>query len=320
MAQPCAGVYPSRCLDSADVSASFRPSGVLVPLVTPFAVGGAVDLGALRGLAEHALGAGAAGLVALATTGEPTSLDDGERAAVVAVCAEVCAQRGGSARRRRRHERHPHDHRRATRRSPTCPAWRRRWPSCPYYVRPSEAAIVRHFQAVAERSPVPADRLQHPLPHRPRPGRGRPDRAGRHRQHRGREAGRRQHRRRHAARARRRRARRSRCWAATTRSCSRSMLMGAAGAIAASANLCTAAVRRDDRVRPPRRRRGRARPCRGAAAARAGALRRAEPGGDQGAPARAGPHPHRRTCACRSPTPRRRPVSAGSPRYGAAER
>src|SRR6185437_11057909 len=25
----------------------------------------------------------------------------------------------------------------------------------PYYVRPSEAAIVRHFQAVAERSPVP---------------------------------------------------------------------------------------------------------------------------------------------------------------------
>ena len=30
-----------------------------------------------------------------------------------------------------------------------------RSPSCPYYVRPSETAIVRHFQAVAERSPVP---------------------------------------------------------------------------------------------------------------------------------------------------------------------
>ncbi len=154
MAQPCAGVYPSRCVDSADVSASFRPSGVLVPLVTPFAVGGAVDLEALRGLAEHALGAGAAGLVALATTGEPTSLDDGERAAVVAVCAEVCAQRGGALvvgagtndtrTTIARHEA-----------LADVPGVAASLAVVPYYVRPSEAAIVRHFQAVAERSPVP---------------------------------------------------------------------------------------------------------------------------------------------------------------------
>src|SRR5687767_2832073 len=75
------------------MSSAFRPSGVLVPLVTPFDDRGAVDLDALARLAEEVLADGARGLVALATTGEPTSLDDAERAAVVATCAEVCASR-----------------------------------------------------------------------------------------------------------------------------------------------------------------------------------------------------------------------------------
>ena len=136
------------------MSASFRPSGVLVPLVTPFAAGGAVDLEALRGLAERALAAGAAGVVALATTGEPTSLDDGERAAVVAVCAEVCAANDGvlvvgagtndTRTTILRHEA-----------LADVPGVAASLAVVPYYVRPSEAAIVRHFQAVAERSPVP---------------------------------------------------------------------------------------------------------------------------------------------------------------------
>ena len=40
----------------------------------------------------------------------------------------------------------------------------------PYYVRPTERAIVRHFAAcVAERSPVPIVALQHPVPDRARP-------------------------------------------------------------------------------------------------------------------------------------------------------
>ena len=64
------------------MSASFRPSGVLVPLVTPFDEAGAVDFPALGRLAARALDAGAAGVVALATTGEPTSLDDGLRTTI----------------------------------------------------------------------------------------------------------------------------------------------------------------------------------------------------------------------------------------------
>ncbi|HEY3763736.1 MAG TPA: dihydrodipicolinate synthase family protein [Gaiellales bacterium] len=136
------------------MSARFRPSGVLVPLVTPFGERGDVDLEALRGLAERALAAGAAGIVALATTGEPTSLDATERAAVVAVCAEVCVARSGvlvvgagtndTRTTILRHEA-----------LAGVPGVAASLAVVPYYVRPSEAAIVRHFQAVAERSPVP---------------------------------------------------------------------------------------------------------------------------------------------------------------------
>jgi 4-hydroxy-tetrahydrodipicolinate synthase len=136
------------------VSASFRPSGVLVPLVTPFDERGAVDLDALRGLATRALDAGAAGLVALATTGEPTSLDAAERAAVVAACADVCAGRdavlvvgAGTNDTRTTIARHEA--------LADVPGATASLAVVPYYVRPSEAAIVRHFQAVAQRSPVP---------------------------------------------------------------------------------------------------------------------------------------------------------------------
>src|SRR5215208_152299 len=71
----------------------FRPEGLLVPLVTPFDADGAVDLAALERLANEVIEDGASGIVALATTGEPTSLDTSERDAVVAVCARVCRAR-----------------------------------------------------------------------------------------------------------------------------------------------------------------------------------------------------------------------------------
>jgi 4-hydroxy-tetrahydrodipicolinate synthase len=136
------------------VTASFRPSGVIVPLVTPFDAAGGVDLASLRALAERAIEAGAAGIVALATTGEPTSLDDAERAAVVAACSEVCVERGavlvvgaGTNDTRTTIARHEA--------LAGVPGVTASLAVVPYYVRPSEAAIVRHFQVVAERSPVP---------------------------------------------------------------------------------------------------------------------------------------------------------------------
>jgi 4-hydroxy-tetrahydrodipicolinate synthase len=136
------------------VASAYRPAGVIVPLVTPFAADGSVDLGALERLGHDVLDAGATGIVALATTGEPTSLDARERDEVVAVCAEVCAARGaelvvgaGTNDTRTTIERHAA--------LADVPGVCASLAVVPYYVRPSEEAIVAHFRAVAERSPVP---------------------------------------------------------------------------------------------------------------------------------------------------------------------
>jgi 4-hydroxy-tetrahydrodipicolinate synthase len=136
------------------MASELRPRGVFVPLVTPFGEDGAVDLAALEVLASDALAAGAAGLIALATTGEPTSLDEAERDAVVSTIARVCAERGatlivgaGTNDTRTTIERHEA--------LADVPGAAASLAVVPYYVRPSEAAIVRHFELVAERSPVP---------------------------------------------------------------------------------------------------------------------------------------------------------------------
>jgi len=136
------------------VVASLQLRGVYVPLVTPFGERGGVDLGALERLAEEVLAAGAAGLVTLATTGEPSSLDDTERDAVVAACSRVCTDRGaglivgaGTNDTRTTVARHEA--------LADVPGVTASLAVVPYYVRPTEAAIVAHFQHVAARSPVP---------------------------------------------------------------------------------------------------------------------------------------------------------------------
>src|SRR3954464_13929000 len=77
------------------MASDYRPCGVYVPLVTPFTEGDRVDLHALQSLAASVLDAGARGVVALATTGEPTSLTTEERDDTVACIARVCQERGG---------------------------------------------------------------------------------------------------------------------------------------------------------------------------------------------------------------------------------
>jgi len=128
--------------------------GVYVPLVTPFADDGSIDFASLQRLAHESLDAGAAGLVALATTGEVTSLTEAERAGVVQALSEVSADRGtplivgaatnDTATTVARHEA-----------LADVPAVVASLAVVPYYVRPSEAAIVAHFEFVSERSPVP---------------------------------------------------------------------------------------------------------------------------------------------------------------------
>jgi 4-hydroxy-tetrahydrodipicolinate synthase len=141
----------------------FRPVGLYTPLVTPFTEDDRVDLDALERLAAAVIDEGAAGIVALATTGEATSLTADERDAVIACCASVCLDKhaalivGAGTNDTRvtieRHEALAH-----------VAGATASLAVVPYYVRPSEQAIVKHFELVAERSPVPV--LIYNIPYR----------------------------------------------------------------------------------------------------------------------------------------------------------
>jgi 4-hydroxy-tetrahydrodipicolinate synthase len=116
--------------------------GLFVPLITPFAADGTVALPALETLAHDLLDDGAAGLVALGTTGEPSALTPAERAAVLSLVERVSRDR-----------RTPwiagvHDSVVPTTADAAMHA-------VPPFVRPGEEGVVAHFTAVAAASPIP---------------------------------------------------------------------------------------------------------------------------------------------------------------------
>jgi 4-hydroxy-tetrahydrodipicolinate synthase len=137
--------------------------GLYVPLITPFTDDEALDLTSLEKLAHTVLGAGAAGLVALGTTGEHATLTAAERRAVLDLCAQVTRERGvtliagaGSN---------------DTAGSVAALANLAAWPQIaaalvvvPYYTRPSEDGVVAHFTRLAAESPVPL--LVYNIPYR----------------------------------------------------------------------------------------------------------------------------------------------------------
>ena len=125
-----------------------------MPAVTPFDEAGLVDVACLERLVVGFLDDGAAGVVALGTTGEASALDDAERREVVAACSRVCTDRGaplvvgaGTNDTRTTIARHEE--------LAGVPGVVASLAVVPYYVRPSEPGIVAHFTGVAERSPVP---------------------------------------------------------------------------------------------------------------------------------------------------------------------
>jgi 4-hydroxy-tetrahydrodipicolinate synthase len=128
--------------------------GLYVPVITPFAADGSVAIDALRRLCHEYLDAGAAGIVALGTTGESTALDHDEKRAVIDACSSVCAERSaqlivGAGTNNTRTTRQ------AVKELAGTPALVATLIVVPYYVRPSEAGVLEHFRAVAEVSPVP---------------------------------------------------------------------------------------------------------------------------------------------------------------------
>ncbi|MBS9533669.1 4-hydroxy-tetrahydrodipicolinate synthase [Mycobacterium sp. M1] len=144
-------------------------SGLFVPLVTPFTPGGDLAADALERLAHDVLDDGAAGIVALGTTAETAALTVDERSRVIDVCADVCAQRdrplivgAGTSSTAESQTMVTSIDRRATAALVVVP----------YYVRPTEQGVVEHFRQLAGASPVPL--LVYNVPYRT----GRPLAAG----------------------------------------------------------------------------------------------------------------------------------------------
>jgi 4-hydroxy-tetrahydrodipicolinate synthase len=136
------------------VAPGVTPRGVYVPIVTPFASDGSVALDALDGLARRLLDAGVAGLVPLGTTGETPLLEADEQRAVIDVCARACKDAQahcivGTGTNNTRASVN------AAKALAGIGGVTATLCVVPYYLRPSQAGIVAHFEAIAEVSPVP---------------------------------------------------------------------------------------------------------------------------------------------------------------------
>jgi 4-hydroxy-tetrahydrodipicolinate synthase len=128
--------------------------GLYVPLITPFTAEGDLAPGALEELGHAVIGAGAAGLVALGTTGEPATLTAAERRAVLDICARVCRERGASLIAAAG----SNDTARTVQALRDLAAWPEVSAALtvvPYYTRPSQDGVIAHFARLTADSPVP---------------------------------------------------------------------------------------------------------------------------------------------------------------------
>ena len=129
-------------------------TGLYVPLITAFTASGELAPDALEALAHQVLDDGAAGVVALGTTGEPATLTEAERRRVLDICSRVCREHSAALIAGAGSN--------DTAASARALAGLSAWPEVsaaltvvPYYTRPSEAGVVAHFTELAAASPVP---------------------------------------------------------------------------------------------------------------------------------------------------------------------
>lgn len=137
------------------------PHGIHVPLVTPFTAAGAVDTTSLERLAHHVLDHGAAGLVALGTTGEAPLLTDDERRTVIAVCRRVSDAHGTPLTIGAGTVGTDESARQAEERAEAADLL---LVLVPYYLRPSDEGVVEHFATIGAAARVPL--LVYNIPYR----------------------------------------------------------------------------------------------------------------------------------------------------------
>ena len=129
-----------------------RLQGCGTALVTPFAASGEVDFKALEGLVTWQVGEGIDFLVPCGSTGEAQTLDDSERARVVEAVARAAAGRvpvmaGATS----------NDTRRAVEETRRMCGAGADWilSATPYYNKPTQEGLYRHFMAVLDASTRP---------------------------------------------------------------------------------------------------------------------------------------------------------------------
>jgi len=129
-------------------------AGLYVPLITPFTAGGELAPAALEGLAHCVIDAGASGVVVFGTTGEPATLSAGERRAILDICTRVCRERSATLIAGAGSN--------DTRGSLQALQDLAEWPGVsaaltvvPYFTRPSQEGVLAHFARLASASPVP---------------------------------------------------------------------------------------------------------------------------------------------------------------------
>lgn len=127
-------------------------SGVGVAIVTPFDKNEAVDFAALARIVERIIAGGADYIVALGTTSESPTLTADEKRAVAKFIKEKTAGRvplmigiGGNCTREVV----------ATLKSGIADGYDAALSVCPYYNKPNQEGLYRHFKALAEASPLP---------------------------------------------------------------------------------------------------------------------------------------------------------------------
>jgi len=121
--------------------------GAYTALVTPFDKKGAVDYSRLRDLIEEQVAAGVDGIVPVGTSGESPTLDYDEHNQVIAACVQAARKRfkviagtgANSTQEALELTRHAQDAGADATLQVT-----------PYYNRPSQAGLLRHFTAVAD--------------------------------------------------------------------------------------------------------------------------------------------------------------------------
>lgn len=127
-----------------------RPEGVITAMATPFTPDGAVDEGSARSLARFLVENGSHGVVAAATTGESTTLDDTEHIGVLrAVVDEIGDEATIVCGTGTNDTRHTVELTKAAAGAGAEAAL----VVTPYYNKPNSAGVMAHFEAVASAVP-----------------------------------------------------------------------------------------------------------------------------------------------------------------------